>query len=79
MNLTIERQKLINKLNEIDDIHLIKAIKEMLTYAKTAKEEKALKPFSEKVLIERIKQSEEDIKNGRVTTVKQVRKELKSW
>ncbi len=79
MNLSVERQKLIEELNAIEDIHLIKAIKELLSYAKAAKEDKALKPFSDKELINRIENSEEDIKNGRVSSISQVRKELKSW
>ena len=38
MNLALEKQKLIDELNSIDDIHLIKAIKEMLNYAHHTKE-----------------------------------------
>lgn len=70
MNLTLEKQKLIDELNAIDDIHLIKAIKEMLHYAHYIKE----KQSSDLELISRIKTSEEDITNGRTVTLEQVRK-----
>jgi hypothetical protein len=74
MNLALEKQRLIDELNAIDDIHLIKAIKEMLNYAHNIKKQD---PLSDVDLISRIEASEEDIANGRTVTLEQVRKKYK--
>ena len=75
MNLALEKQKLIDELNSIDDIHLIKAIKEMLNYAHHTKEKQYP---SDAELIDRIKTSEDDIANGKTVSLEQVRKKYNS-
>jgi hypothetical protein len=75
MNLTLEKQKLIEELNATDDIYLIKAIREMLNYAHHIKD--AQLPLSDMELTSRIERSEEDIANGRTISLEQVRKKYK--
>ncbi len=59
MDLALEKKKLIDSLNAVEDI--------------------SLKPFSTKEFIARINAAEEDIKNERLTSLKDFRKEIKNW
>ena len=79
MNLIIEKQQIKTEIDLVNDEHLIRAIKEMLSYAKANKEERFLKPFTKQQLIKRALASEKDIKNGRTTSLKNLRKEAKTW
>lgn len=79
MNLTLEKQQIKTEIDAVDNEHLIRAIKEMLSYAKTNKEERYLKPFTKQQLIKRALISEKDIKEGRTTSLKDLRKEVKNW
>ena len=79
MNTTAEKENIKKELDNIQDKHLIKAIHEMIKYAKSSKEDHVLKPFTKEQIIERALKSEDDIKNGRVTTLSKLRKEIKSW
>ncbi len=79
MNLLLEKQLIKTEIDSVNDEHLIRAIKEMLSYAKTNKEERFLKPFTKQQLIKRALTSEKDIKNGRTTSLKDLRKEVKTW
>jgi hypothetical protein len=55
MNLQIEKQRIKNELDDINDVRLIKAISELLNYAKQSAEERFLKPFTKQQLIKRFK------------------------
>ena len=79
MNLLLEKQLIKTEIDSVNDEHLIRAIKEMLSYAKTNKEERFLKPFTKQQFIKRALTSEKDIKNGRTTSLKDLRKEVKTW
>jgi hypothetical protein len=79
MNLLLEKQHIKNEIDSVNDIHLIKAIKEMLSYAKANQEERFLKPFTQQQLIKRALASEKDIENSKTTSLKNLRKEVKSW
>ena len=79
MNLVEEKEKIKSELDVVNDVRLLKAIREMLNYAKVSSEERHLKPFTKKQLIERALLSEKDIKNGRTTSLKDLRKEVKTW
>jgi hypothetical protein len=79
MNTTAEKNIIKKELDNIHDEHLIKAISEMIKYSKSSKTDMALKPFTKAQIIKRAKQSEEDIKSGRVTSLSQLRKEIKTW
>jgi hypothetical protein len=79
MNLDAEKKLLKKELDEINDVELIHAIKQLLRYAKFSREEKALKPFTKAQLIKRAKISERDIKAGRTTELSSLRKEILKW
>ena len=79
MNIVAEKNIIKQELDKVQDEHLIKAIREMLRYAHAAQEEAILKPFTKSQLIKRAKQSEKDIKEGKVTTLAKLKKEIKSW
>jgi len=79
MNLQIEKQRLKNELDDINDVRLIKAISELLNYAKQSTEERFLKPFTKQQLMKRALTSEKDIAAGKTTGIKQLRKEVKNW
>lgn len=79
MNLHSEKEKIKTEIDNINDKHLLRAIKEMLGYAKASKEERLLKPFTKQQVIKRALVSEKDIKSGRTTSLKSLRKEIKNW
>ena len=63
MTLQQEKQSLMKELDSINDVEVIKAIK----------------PFTRAELVRRAKKSEDGIKNGRTTTAKALKKEMRSW
>jgi hypothetical protein len=77
MNTIAEKNIIKKELDNIDDVHLIKAIHEMIKYAKSSKEEAVLKPFTKAQVIKRALQSEDDIKHNRVTSLNKLKKEIK--
>ena len=79
MDLSLEKQEIKASLDEVNDAHLLKAIKEMLLSHKSKLEERYLQPFTKQQLVKRALQSEEDIKNGRLTGLAKLRKEVKNW
>ena len=79
MTLQQEKQSLMKELDSINDVEVIKAIKQILHYAKFNRQEEAIKPFTKAELVRRAKKSEDDIKNGRTTTVKALKKEMRNW
>ena len=79
MNIVAEKNIIKQELDKVQDEHLIKAIREMLRYAHSAKTESVLKPFTEDQIIERAMKSEADIKAGRVTSLSKLKKEVKNW
>ena len=79
MNIVAEKNIIKQELDKVHDEHLIKAIREMLRYAHSAKTESVLKPFTKTEVIERALKSEEDIKAGRVTSLSKLKKQIKNW
>lgn len=79
MNLPLEKKLIKTEIDEVTDEHLIRAIKEILTYAKVSKEDHFLKPFTQQQIIKRALTSEKDIKNNKTTSLKELRKEVKNW
>ena len=79
MTLQEEKQLLKKELDGINDLQVIKAIKQILQYAKFNRQEEALKPFTRAELVKRAKKSEDDIKNKRTTSIKSLRKEIRTW
>ena len=79
MNLNAEKKQIKEDIDDVNDAHLLRAIKEMLTYAKTANEERYIKPFTKQQVVKRALTSEKDIAVGRTTALKNLRKEVKKW
>jgi hypothetical protein len=79
MNIVLEKERIKNAIDDTNDERLLKAIKEMLGYAKASKEERFLKPFTKQQIIKRALSSEKDIQAGRTTSLKKLRKEITKW
>jgi hypothetical protein len=79
MTIQEERNLLKRELDSINDLQVIKAIKQILQYAKFSRQEEAVKPFTKAELVKRAKTSEDDIKNKRTTSIKALRKEVRNW
>jgi len=79
MTLQQEKQSLKKELDSINDVQVIKAIKQILQYAKFNRQEEAVKPFTMEEIVKRAKKSEEDIKKGRTINIKSLRKEIRTW
>jgi hypothetical protein len=79
MTIQEERNLLKKELDSINDLQVIKAIKQILQYAKFNRQEEAVKPFTRAELVKRAKISEDDIKNKRTTGIKALRKEVRNW
>lgn len=79
MKLTDEKEFIKNEIDSINDERLLRAIKEMLEFAKANTEERYLKPFTKQQLVKRALASEKDIKAGRTTSIKELRKEVRNW
>ena len=78
MDIVIEKNQIIEEIDALNDKHLIRAIKELLKYARQSNTKHAQQPFTKKELLNRAKMEEKDIKNGKVTTLAALRKEVKT-
>lgn len=78
MNIVLEKEEIKTAIDEVNDEHLLRAIKELLSYAQSTKE-RLPKPFTQQQIIERALASEKDIEAGRTTSLKKLREEIKSW
>ncbi len=79
MNITVEKNSIKKQLDSINDEHLIRAISEMIKYAKSSKTDSLLKPFTKSQVTKRALQSETDIKEGKITSLNKLKKEIKGW
>lgn len=78
MNFVLEKEEIKTAIDGVNDEHLLRAIKEMLNYAQSTKE-RLLKPFTQQQIVERALASEQNIKEGKTTSLTKLRKEIKSW
>ncbi|MFM2306048.1 MAG: hypothetical protein RLZZ367_717 [Bacteroidota bacterium] len=79
MGLLTEKKLLHKEIDEITDVEVIKAIKQLLQYAKLSRESSALQPFTKEELVKRAKISERDIKSGRTISLSEARKQAQKW
>lgn len=79
MNLQAEINLIKAELDSIQDVNIIKKLKEILNTAKIKKYEAGLTPMSEQELIDRTLKSEEQIKAGNYTTIEDLEKESDNW
>ena len=79
MDIVIEKNQIIEEIDALNDKHLIRAIKELLKYARQSNTKYAQQPFTKKELLNRARMAEKDIKNGKVTTLAALRNEVKTW
>ena len=76
LDLNIQERKLniIEELINIDDRYILQEIEDILNSYN-----KDFRRFSQQELIERAKQSDDDIINGRVFSIDEVKEILNSW
>lgn len=79
MNIELEAQSIANELKELKDSSLIKAVKEMLNYAKRQQDDYRLTPLTKEDLIARAEQSEKDIAEGNTYTLEEAVELSKKW
>ena len=79
MNLQLEIKQLKKELDKIEDESLIQAIKSLLSFAKKRDYELHLKPMTIEEYKARIESSENDIKEGRVINIEDLKKESENW
>ena len=80
MDLQARKLKAIEYVVGIEDENILQEIElTILKRQKQPKTEKALKPFTQKQLIARAKQSTKDYLAGKVKTQEQVEKESENW
>ncbi len=79
MDLQAEINWIKSELDSVQDVSLLKKLKDLLNKAKVKRYEASLKPMTQDELIARARQSEEDIKAGRVTSIEDLEKEFDNW
>jgi hypothetical protein len=80
MDLQARKLKAIEYVVGIEDENILHEIElTILKRQKQPKADKALKPFTQKQLIARAKQSNKDYLAGKVKTQEQVEKESENW
>ncbi|MCP4120601.1 MAG: hypothetical protein GY751_02475 [Bacteroidetes bacterium] len=79
MNIELEVQSIAKQLKELKDHSLIKAVKEMLNYAKNQQDSYSLTPLTKEDLIARAEQSEKDIAAGNTYSLEEVIELSKKW
>ena len=75
MDIKTERLRLIEKLMLLEDVRLIQKIKDLLSVS----ESDHFNQLSKEELIARAEASNIAIKEGRVKSVTEVRREMKNW
>lgn len=76
MDIKTEKIRLVEKLMLLEDVHLIKKVKDLLNTSSSAK---ASNKLSQQELIKRAGESNQAIDEGRVKSVAQIREEMKNW
>lgn len=79
MDLQAEINWIKSELDSVQDVSLLKKLKDLLNKAKVKRYEASLKPMTQDELIARARQSEEDLKAGRVKSLSQLREDSESW
>ncbi len=79
MNLQAEKNWIKSELDKINDESLIQTFKNLLDFARKKNYKVKYEPMSLEEFYERIEQSENDIKKGKVKSHKEVQSIIKSW
>lgn len=79
MDLEAEINWIKSELDSVQDVSLLKKLKDLLNKAKVKRYEASLKPMTQDELIARARKSEEDLKAGRVKNLSQLREDSESW
>ena len=79
MNLQAEKIKLIEWLKGIKDIALLEQVSKIRAASIEEVVEKVIEPMSVEQLKERALASEKSIEKGDVTSLKELKEEMKSW
>jgi hypothetical protein len=75
MNLTLEKQRIKQELDQINDESIILTIKKILGLVKV----KELQPLTEEDIIARVMESEKCIAKGEFITLEELEKEMENW
>ncbi len=79
MELLRKKLSLIEWLAALNDEAIINKVEEIRKSTFIKKYEDSLKPLTEDQLLKRIQASEDDIKNGRTSTLEDIEKESENW
>ncbi len=75
MNLVLEKQKIKQEIDKLNDESILMSIKKLLGIAA----EKNLSPLTKEDLIARALESEKAISEKRFTSLDELEKEMKNW
>lgn len=79
MTLELRIFKMIETLVLLKDEAIVSKLEETLRQEKIRKYEASLKPMTKAELNERIRQSEQDVKEGRFIDIDDMEKEMEKW
>ena len=79
MNLQAGINLIKSELDSVQDVSLVKTLKELINASKIKKYEASLKPMTQDELIERTLKSEAEIKAGNFITIEDLEKESANW
>lgn len=79
MDLQTRKLNLIKELLQVGSEEIVAKLEKILKAERKAQFEKSLIPMSEEEFNRTIDNAESDIKNGRMTTAKDLKKEAASW
>jgi hypothetical protein len=75
MNLVLEKQKIKQEIDNLNDEGVLMSIKKLLGLAR----KKNLSPLTKEDLIARALESEKAISENRFTSIDELEKEMKNW
>lgn len=77
MDITKEKKYIKEEIDNSNDEALIDTLKDIINVSKNF--DKLFKPMTKEELIKRALQSEEDIKNGNIISLEDLKKEIQTW
>lgn len=73
MDIQEEKELIKLELDKVEDIHLVKAIKNILAFGMAKKYEETLKPMSEEAFYKRNQESQQSIKENQLVSQAEAR------
>jgi hypothetical protein len=75
MNLILEKERIKQEIDQVNDESIILTIEKVLGLIKDTR----LEPLTKEDIIARASKSEDDIKDNRFITLKELENEMKNW